>query len=94
LCAAWVAAVGAEFACQAITDPATNLITISVNTYFGHGRHEVLAHLGYAVENVNQFDDLAGPPALVGELKRDIRRQLKSRGRCHQLGGEPSLVVG
>lgn len=70
-CAALGKAVPFEFACLATTDPATGLITGAYKSHPSDSMDAEFARLEYAVEDINQFHDLATRATPVGVLERD-----------------------
>jgi DNA-binding CsgD family transcriptional regulator len=60
-----------EYACLATTDPATGLITGAIKSSADDMGEEEFAHYEYAVDDLNQFAEIARRPVPVGVLSRD-----------------------
>jgi DNA-binding CsgD family transcriptional regulator len=70
-CAALARAVPFEFACLASTDPVTGLITGNYKSDPRVTMDAEFARLEYAIEDINQFREIAARPRPVGVLERD-----------------------
>lgn len=70
-CASLQRAVPFEFACMANTDPATGLITSTYKSDPRIGMDTEFARLEYAIDDINQFREIAARRAPVGVLERD-----------------------
>ncbi len=71
VCAEIRRAVGYDFSCFATGDPATGMVTGTVKDPDVDARDAELAHYEYAVDDLNQFADLARRPVPVGLLRAD-----------------------
>lgn len=70
-CSALGKAIPFEFACLATTDPATRLITGAYKSQPADSLDSEFARLEYAIEDINQFHDLAARTTPVGVLEHD-----------------------
>lgn len=64
-------AVGYDFACFATGDPATGMVTSAVKDPDLDARDAEFAHYEYAVDDLNQFSDIARRRVPVGVLAHD-----------------------
>lgn len=68
-------AVPFEYGCLATTDPVTGMITGVTKTDPGDSADEEFANYEYAVDDINQFADIARRPIPVGVLELDTHGQ-------------------
>lgn len=78
-------AVPFAFGCLATADPATGLITGAVKTADTGMGDEEFAYYEYAVDDINQFDEIARRPLPVGILSVDTGGHLEASTRWREL---------
>jgi len=91
-CAVLAEVVPFEFGCLATTDPATGRFTGAVKTGPTDMGDEEFAFYEYAIEDVNQFRDIAQRRAPVGILSLDTAAQPETCTRYREFLQADELI--